>query len=324
MPSPRKRLASPSPAVKKTEPARPPGKAEDIASQSPCSVRDIFRVDRNGSEVFLLGDSFPCYIESDIWCSLQAMGFIYKQGFRYNAWGSDKVWDHEDQVREFMLQTGIPPDTHEALEEQEDIDSFKRWVAFAHVPLKPNEAPDVLRTLPLPSDHQALLSLLLLGFHIDGSTQQIYRTCSDGITEEFDSIQQLRNFVRAAETDNLLAGLCSGTDDDAPRKRPRRTTRKQDMAISEYDLLALRLWAALSPDPLPGEPPETHKKKKVSESEMDVGTNKEGAGECQEALAAAPKDDGEDDARHPEECSEADSEASSLQASRGGSTCIIL
>jgi hypothetical protein len=330
MPPPRKRLASTSPTSNKTEPSRPPGQVEDIAPEAPCSVRDLFKVYHIGSQCFLEEESFPCYIKSDLWDILQELGFDYKNGFRCNALGTAIHWDHEDDVRKYLVQTGLPPDMYTVLDEQERIDDLKRWIAFAHVPIKISDAPKVLKKLALPSDRQALLSLQLLGFHVDGSTQQIYRSISQGIVEEFNSIRELRNCVRSVGTDAILDGIGSNTD-ETPRKRARRTTRKQDMPISENDLLALRLWAALSPDPLPGEPREPEKKGRVNEPEkMDVATY-EGAEEIQNHdSSAAAKEGVYTPVNAPskvkissEECSEADSETT-LTASPGKGSCIIL
>ena len=139
------------------------------------------------------------------------------------------------------------------MEDEEDAVNLRKWVAFANVPLKDRDSKSVLKTVPLPSDHQALKWLAVLGFKLDTETNKIYRLRPhlESGKEEFRTVDSIRTFVRVSPDEVLLA---TPNDDDvfSPRKRSRRASRKNDdSALKEEEILALRLWGALSPAPIP-------------------------------------------------------------------------
>lgn len=225
------------------------GDPADIASKGPCTVDGMFEVTRHpNGEAFLSPDCFPSYVENDIWAILQEAGFTYSSGFRHKALPIKGI-EHEDDLRKRLALIGLPPDLEETLEDEEDPVKLKIWVAFANVPLMEREAPKALKTTPLPSDYQALVWLGKLGFKVDGNTRKIYRNGKGGKVEEFSSVKQIRAFVRSASLEDLMGGGGAGNTGFSPRKRARRTSRVQDMPLSNDFMVALRLWGAVAPVP---------------------------------------------------------------------------
>jgi len=214
-----------------------------------------------------------------IWEVLQACGFKYQGGFRHEEM-FEETFTHEDEVRKHLVCNGIPSIVFDHSSSQEEgvrvqgvegeteiVDSataLQRWVAFANVPIKEYDAKALLSDMALPSDYQAMVWLEKLGFKIDKQTKHIYRPKSstteegtesaaddDEVADEFSSIEQVRAFVRSASDETLLANT-HDTVVQSPHKRARRVSViKQDMPLNDDEYLALRVWAALSPTPLP-------------------------------------------------------------------------
>ncbi|CAB9526859.1 expressed unknown protein [Seminavis robusta] len=258
--SSRKRRAASSPKNTKQEPASFSSRRchdyddallEEVASPMPCDVRDCFEMDQD--RVFLQEASYPSYLEWGIWSILQRLGFSYGGGgYRHPALDGMRNVDHDDAIRSFLVQRGIPPNTYATLQ-GDDLEAFLMWVAFAHVPPVRND--QTRPQVPVPSDHEALLYLLSLGFQLDKTNNNrqtiIYRIINQEERQEFQSIHELRSFVRASDTETLMAGLIQSHQ--GPARKKRRTARKIEMPLTDNEFWALRLWAALSPELLPGE-----------------------------------------------------------------------
>lgn len=216
-----------------------------------CTVNGMFKTIKKKGQTFLDPASFPSYIQDDIWAILQECGFEYNNGFRNQDIGV-KGLDHEDSMRKYLVVHGLP--NMDDLEDEEDIVNLKKWVAFANVPLQQRAAKTILKTVPLPSDHQALTWLVTLGFQLDEQANTIFRLRPqlESGKEEFKSVNAIRTFVRVSPDEILLATTSDKADVFSPRKRSRRASRKNDdSALKEEDILALRLWGALTPTPLP-------------------------------------------------------------------------
>lgn len=238
---PRKR---PKKAVAEKVTSRPVGDPADIASKEQCTVHEMYKLthDEEG-KIYLTRGCISSYVEDDIWAILQGCGFEYSpMGFKHEEMEISGI-DHEDDVRRQLSEKGLPYDLEDDPDDDDDPMKVQRWVAFAHVPLKNSDCLKILNEVPLPSDYQALVWLGELGFNVDGETGQIYR----GDYEQYNSVREIRCFVRSADNARLLS--TAEGDMFSPRKRARRATRKQDMPLLENELLALRLWAAVSPTP---------------------------------------------------------------------------
>ena len=238
--------------------ASPPLK-KGSASITPCSVNEAFKTKINGKgDIFVDHSSIASYIEDDVWAILEDIGFHYNNssGFghpdiaavakkkNHNLSLEDFV--HEDGLRKYLCRCGIP-DIGE-LEDKHDAEIIRKWVAFANVPIKESEMQKVLESVPIPSNEQALEFLMKLGFQKEEDSGNLIRPSADGV-DYFRSIEEARCFVRSADDTVLLV-----TPDDShgttPRKRSRRS-KASDFPLSDEQLLALRLWAAVSPSPLP-------------------------------------------------------------------------
>lgn len=225
------------------------GGDDDADEENVCNVSDMFNTFEKQGKTYLEPECFPSYIEDDIWSVLQECGFEYVSGFR-NKDMDIKGLDHESDIRKHLCLSGIP--NTKDVEDEDDVIALKKWVAFANVPLKISDSTKVLKSLALPSDIAALKMLEKLGFQLDEETNKISRDrpLAVGGTDEYKSISAIRNFIRSADDDTLLA-TAQNDETFSPRKRARRTTRKNDMPLEDDELLALRLWGALSPTPFP-------------------------------------------------------------------------
>lgn len=277
MPKRRKEASAPKPE----ESQRPPGDPADVASKEQCRVHKMFQLEQSQGKIYLSRSCFPSYVEDDIWAILQGCGFDYQTGgYRHDEMGISKIMNVDD-IRELLLEKGIPADLDDDPDDEDDPDKVKRWIAFSHVPLKESDQ-EMLEETPLPSDYEALLVLCKLGFRVDGDTKQIYR----GLYEQYDSIREIRAFLRSVDNVKLL----TITDGDvfSPRKRARRATRKQDMPITDEELLTLRLWAATSPTPM-----------RVFGQEYDVANVEDEAAPLVEIVE--PEEEMEEEEEEPEE-----------------------
>lgn len=246
-----------------------------------CSIDEAFETRQNKKgELLLVPESLASYVRDNIWAILESVGFRYNHsGFGHpdivkkNHNLSLEDFGHEDGLRKYLSRHGIPG--FKELKDEEDAETVKKWVAFAYVPLKESEFDDVLAGLPLPSDEQALEWLMKLGFQVEDRTGNIFRPTSDGV-DYFHSIEETRCFVRSAD-DSIL--LTTPRDDTAntPRKRSRRS-KAAYFPLDQEQILALRLWAAVSPSPLPkfheeGEPSD-------DEKELPADARTDNSGTC--------------------------------------------
>jgi len=225
---------------------RTEGKVEDVATKEPCKVNSMFNTIEKKGMVYLDPESFPSYIQDDIWAILQDCGFEYQTGFKC-AELNIKGMDHEHNIRKHLCVHGLPS-TKDV--DEDDVVALKKWVAFANVPLKESDATHVLERVPLPSDYDAVTLLTQLGFNVDGKAKTIYRTHAEESTiAVFKSISDLRTFIRSA-SDEILLSAIAADEKFSPRKRTRRGARTSGVPLTADQGLQRRLWGALSPTDL--------------------------------------------------------------------------
>ena len=130
-------------------------------------------------------------------------------------------------MRKFLCQNGIPNyDTNELT--QDEHTDLLRWTAFANVPVKDSTSIKKLEYVHVLTEPMNLLAQI--GFE-DSGTGSYYHKATN---QTYDSLEQLRSVLRG------MSDLMGAGD-----------RRKTKMPLSEDQVLQLRLWAALSKEPLP-------------------------------------------------------------------------
>ena len=166
----------------------------------------------------------------EVWSILHhKLDFRYTNGC-YKLPTGDDVFPTDLDMRCHLLQHGIPN-----LEKgtEEDCTVLERWVTFVHVPVKDINSTIKLDGMQeLSSEEASKILVNKLGFRQEGDG---YRR---GEHESFASLEEARVFFRGAES-------------LAPPVEGRRRTNQNDVCMSDEQILDFRLWAALSPTPLP-------------------------------------------------------------------------
>jgi hypothetical protein len=137
--------------------------------------------------------------------------------------------DHD--LRSFLCQHGIPNYDESKLTDEERLD-LDRWTKFANVPVKDTTSIKKLQDLTVLPDTDAIKLLQKIQFQ-SLDTGSFYHA---GLDQTFGSLQEVR-----------LA--CRGMPDLHVTQERRRT--KKDLSLSDHEVLELRLWAAVAPEPLP-------------------------------------------------------------------------
>ena len=168
---------------------------------------------------------------SDVWRLLNLkLGFRYSNGYYSLPKGvqhpNGTNWSLDADMRTFLCQYGIPNLDSNVLT-PEEITTLVRWTAFAHVPVKNTNSLRLLQNLQVLTKPMTILTPL----GVVGSTKHGYSIPSSPIPNM--SLEQLRVHIRG------LRELVMG----------RRNARQ--LPLNDGQLLELRLWAALSPEPLP-------------------------------------------------------------------------
>jgi hypothetical protein len=182
---------------------------------------------------------------------LKKMGFVYKpsKGYHHDSW--PELHSTKDiELRQKLCKEGVPClstiATVITLEEQED---FRRWVAFANVPVNSSNSCTTLNKVKIPSDKKikALLESKF-GFTRKGDVYYppgIDTTMKSDFLEAgihfFNGLADVRNFIRASTDFHV--------DMNTPASR--RPGRRGKTFATASEELQIRLWAALSPTPIP-------------------------------------------------------------------------
>jgi hypothetical protein len=133
--------------------------------------------------------------------------------------------DHD--MRKFLCQYGIPNIDH-ALTDEERTDLL-RWTTFANVPVKTSTSMLKLANVPVLNPDEAMALLVKLNFSALDDGKYHHKPTE----QTFASMTAMRTFVRG-----MPALVVSNK---------RNTT----VPLDDDQVLSLRLWAALSPEPLP-------------------------------------------------------------------------
>lgn len=132
-------------------------------------------------------------------------------------------WGLDQEMRKFLCEHGIPNYDPSRLSTAENT-MLMRWVTFANVPVTNANSIPILEVIPIPSDPMPLLKLL--GVSVLDTGGYVWQHVT------WASLEELRVQIRG------LPDLFTGRGRHA---RP----------LNENQLLELRLWAALSTEPLP-------------------------------------------------------------------------
>jgi hypothetical protein len=160
------------------------------------------------------------------------LDFLYSGGC-YKLPSGKETFTCDYDMRCHLLQHGIP-NIHRLLD-PDDVTLLTRWVTFAHVPVKDTNSIVKLENMQELTTEQALAFLRKINF---------VQTCDDGSirrgdSEAFASLQEVRDYLRASSSLT------------PPVQGRRARGNKFEITLSENQVLELRLWAALSPTPLP-------------------------------------------------------------------------
>ena len=165
---------------------------------------------------------------SEIWHLL-----VSKLHFRYSSGmyrlpndikvDGSKAWSYDHDMRTFLCEHGIP-NFDASLLSTHEITILMRWVTFANVPVSHANSVPILEALPVPSAPIPLLKLL--GVSAMGARGYVWQQVT------YTSLEELRVHIRG------LPDLVSGR-------------RRQAISLNDEQVLKLRLWAALSTEPLP-------------------------------------------------------------------------
>ena len=134
-----------------------------------------------------------------------------------------KGWSYDHDMRTFLCEHGIP-NFDSSLLSTHEIMILMRWVTFANVPVSHANSVPILESLPVPSDPIPLLKRL--GVSVLGAGEYVWQQVT------YASLEELRVHIRG------LPELVSGR-------------RRQAIPLDDEQVLRLRLWAALSTEPLP-------------------------------------------------------------------------
>jgi hypothetical protein len=161
------------------------------------------------------------------------LDFLYGGGCYKLPSGNEETFSCDYDMRCHLLQHGIP-NIHRL--DPDDVTLLTRWVTFAHVPVKDTNSIVKLENMQELTAERALAFLHKINF---------VQTCNDGSirrgdSEEFASLQEVRDYLRASSS--LTPPILQGR---------RARGKKFEITLSENQVLELRLWAALSPTPLP-------------------------------------------------------------------------
>jgi hypothetical protein len=166
---------------------------------------------------------------TDIWILLKdKLHFRYSNGaYKLPKNAKAGSWPLDHDMRKFLCQNGIPNYNTDELTQDEHTDLL-RWTAFANVPVKDSTSIKKLEYVHVLTEPMNLLAQI--GFE-DSGTGSYYHKATN---QTYDSLEQLRSVLRGM-SDLMGAGV----------------RRKTKMPLSEDQVLQLRLWAALSKEPLP-------------------------------------------------------------------------
>ena len=188
-------------------------------------------------------EDIPTFMQ--VWKALQQLGFRFT-GNRYLAPGRDKIsFDTPAEIRRYLCANGIA-DTDRLAEE--DWTRLSRWISFAFVPVTEGFSLSKLEDVEILSNDDVRAILSELGFEIvEGSKYYPPRAKAiDGYhrspshkTHYYKGIEEIRGYVRATED------LCIDSSNGLSRRR-----RNKALPVDDSRMLALRLWAALSTEPL--------------------------------------------------------------------------
>jgi len=175
--------------------------------------------------------------KQDIWPALQKLNFYYSTSYRLpkNApvpKGQHSSFPDTYQLQQFLAKAGIPnwEKMRNVLTKRERI-KIDCWVKFANVPVKPSSITEELGKIKVISDTQA--TKLLKKFAFKEMKGKIVHTETN---ESFASLKDVQSYIR-------------GLSESMKGRR-----RKSTDPLEVEDELKLRLWAALSPLPLPKYP----------------------------------------------------------------------
>lgn len=168
---------------------------------------------------------------SDVWRVLNLkLGFRYSSGQYWLPTGvrhpEAMNWSLDRDMRTFLCQHGIPNLDSNVLT-AEELTELVRWTTFAHVPVKDTNSVRMLQNMQVLKDPMPLLTVVGVVY----SAENGYSIPSSSIKNL--SLKQLRVHIRG------LRDLVTG------RRNPKK------MLLNDVQHLELRLWAALSPEPLP-------------------------------------------------------------------------
>lgn len=168
----------------------------------------------------------------DIWSLLVKLGFEFRSGLYCHKLVLEPIGSSTD-VQKFCAKNGIPNLETIDLSPSERR-RIHRWAAFANVDVKRSVFVTTMKTVKQIAAPEILSLLTKLNFQFRDQN-----CCApSGADQPGPQLDDVRDFIRG--TVDLSAGSLAGV-----------SNRRYKCPISEDQILSLRLWAALSPSPLP-------------------------------------------------------------------------
>ena len=199
-----------------------------------------------------------------IWRILVKLNFHFRSG----SYGHPDVPEpigNLHELRQFCARYGIPDyDRSELLTKKERILLF-RWAAFAHVTVRQSRSMEELRSVKQLKTVQVLKLLTALKFQT--ADNKIYIPGADYMEGGRSNRKEGTHYFIGLEG---IRGYIRGAPELTVPTTTRRKFEKEKAAITNDDMLALRLWAATSERPLPTFEKIKKEPKAVTKQENDV------------------------------------------------------
>ena len=200
----------------------------------------------------------------DIWKTLQAFGFRYSSAYSHPD--LEKSWTDPALMYEFLVCNGIPrfEEVRGSLDDN-DVSDLIRFLSYVNVPVSVSNCVHVLPYVPELSDRQIKELLVALRFESDGiyyfapGSDEFRNDRKVGI-HKFKGLEEVRVFIRGCSSDTFRL--------NAEGEEVLSRSRHDKLTIAKDDMLALRVWAAKSPSPLPvyGEKNKSRRGRRAMES----------------------------------------------------------
>lgn len=192
-------------------------------------------------------DEFPDF-NKKIWPILQKFDFTWTGGlYSHPLYPRNDFQTSGKDLQSYICRHGIP-DFEKISENLNAIerDLLHRWISFAHVPgINPKNSLLLLQSVEIPEHHE-IRSLLSSKFDFQITNDKFYPPYPPGTSHNneqqicgihfFEGLENVREFIRGSPKMRIETG--NSPRDRKPKKYP-------------DEELVVRLWAALSPRPIP-------------------------------------------------------------------------